>query len=96
METTKSFKKTVQRSEDCFVQFTEDELNDLNIKPGDKFSCKIEGDSVLLTRYATLEIDLSDLSREVLEFLIKESVDTDASVNDVIANILEKNLNVEQ
>jgi len=82
-------KKTVQRSEDCFVQFTEDELMELNIKAGDKFSCHVENESVVLKKFETLEIDLAEMPRDMLEMLIADSVEKDISVNEVICNILE-------
>ncbi len=83
-------KKTVQRSEECFVQFTEDELAQLNIKAGDKFSCEIDDGGILLKKYATLDLDISEWSRNVLEMLIAESVEQDVSVNEVICNIVSK------
>lgn len=85
-------RKTIQRSEDLFVQFTDEELAALNIKPGDKFSCKVQDDSVLLQKYSTIEIDLSEFSRETLEMLIADSVEKDISINEVIENILETHL----
>ena len=85
-------KKTVQRSEDCFVQFTDDELYQLGIKAGDKFSCSIENDSVVLKKFETIDIDLSEWPREVLEMIISQSVEEDISVNEVISNILERML----
>ena len=85
-------KKTVQRSEDCFVQFTNEELLQLNIKAGDKFSCSIENESVVLKKFATIDIDLSEWPREVLEMIISQSVEEDISVNEVISNILERML----
>ena len=85
-------KKTVQRSEDCFVQFTDEELLDLNIKAGDKFSCSIENESVVLKKFETIEIDMSEWSRDILEMLILKSIEEDISVNDVISNILEQML----
>ena len=85
-------KKTVQRSEDCFVQFTDEELLELNIKAGDKFSCSIENDSVVLKKFETIDIDLSEWSREILEMLISKSVEEDISINEVISNILEQML----
>lgn len=82
-------KKTVQRSEECFIQFTEDELCSLGIKPGDKFSFKInEDDSVSMEKFVSIEIDISEWSREVLEFLIDLSIKKDISVNEVINEIL--------
>ena len=85
-------KKTVQRSEDCFVQFTDEELLELNIKAGDKFSCSIENGSVVLKKFETIEIDMSEWPREVLEMIISQSVEEDISVNEVISNILERML----
>jgi hypothetical protein len=85
-------KKTVQRSEDCFVQFTDDELLELNIKAGDKFSCSIENDSVVLKKFETIEIDMHEWSRDILEMLISKSIEEDISVNEVISNILEQML----
>lgn len=82
-------KKTIQRSEDLFVQFTDEELSALNIKPGDKFSCEVRGDSVMLHKYGTIEIDLSEFSRETLEMLIADSVEKDISINEVIEQKLE-------
>ena len=84
--------KTLQRSEDCFIQFTEEELEQLNIKPGDKFTCEIKNGSLLLKKFETLEIDISEYSREALEMLIKESVEKDISVNEVITNILSEQI----
>ena len=85
-------KKTVQRSDDLFVQFTDEELSQLGIKQGDKFSCTVENGEIKLTKFATIDIDLSELNRELLEFLIIESCDKDISINEVISNFLEKQL----
>jgi bifunctional DNA-binding transcriptional regulator/antitoxin component of YhaV-PrlF toxin-antitoxin module len=85
-------KKTIQRSDDLFVQFTTEEMSALNIKPGDKFSWKAEGDSILLQKYGSIDLDLSELSRETLEMLITDSVNKDISVNEVIEQILEQHL----
>jgi hypothetical protein len=80
--------KTLQRSQDLFVQFTDEELSKLNIKPGDKFSCTVENDSITLNKYETIEIELSEFPRETLEHLIEQSIQKDISVNDVINEIL--------
>jgi len=85
-------KKTVQRSEDCFVQFTDEELKQLGIRAGDKFSCSIENDSVVLKKFETIDIDMSEWPRDILEMLISTSVEEDISINEVISNILERML----
>jgi hypothetical protein len=84
--------KKVQRSEDLYIQFTDEELKSLNIEPGDKFSWEIENESLVLKKFVSLDVDISEWSREVLEMLIVESVEKDVSVNDVICNILDKYL----
>jgi hypothetical protein len=85
-------KKTLEPTGDVCVKFTEDELAQLNIKQGDKFSIKETDEGVLLQRFDTVDINLSELDRELLEFLIQESCDKDISINEVISNLLEKGL----
>lgn len=85
-------KKTIEPTGDVCVKFTEDELAQLNIKQGDKFSIKETNDGILLEKFATVDIDLSEVEREILEFLIQESCDKDVSVNQVISDLLEKGL----
>jgi bifunctional DNA-binding transcriptional regulator/antitoxin component of YhaV-PrlF toxin-antitoxin module len=85
-------KKTVEPTGDVCVKFTENELTELNIKQGDKFSIKETGDGILLERFATVDINLSELNREILEFLIRESCDKDISINQVISDLLEKGI----
>ena len=84
-------KKTIQRSEDLFVQFTPEELKELNVKEGDKFSWHLTEDGgIALKKFETIDINLSDFNRDVLEFIIAESCEKDISVNEVISNILEQ------
>lgn len=84
-------KKTIQRSEDLFVQFTPEELKELNVKEGDKFSWHFTEDGgIALKKFETIDIDLGDFNRDVLEFIIAESCEKDISVNEVISNILEQ------
>jgi bifunctional DNA-binding transcriptional regulator/antitoxin component of YhaV-PrlF toxin-antitoxin module len=85
-------KKTVEPTGDVCVKFTEEELAQLNIKQGDKFSIKETSDGILLEKFATVDIDLNEVDREILEFLIQESCDKDLSINQVISDILEKGL----
>jgi hypothetical protein len=88
-------RKTVQRSEDLYVQFNDDEMKSLDIKPGDKFSWEIGSDSsITLKKFAEIDVDISVWSREVLEMLVTESIKEDLPVNDVIANILKEQLKI--
>ena len=81
--------KKAQRSEELYIQFTEQELEALNIKAGDKFSWEVEDNSVVLKKFVSLDVDISEWSREVLEMLIVESVQKDISINEVICDILD-------
>lgn len=82
--------KTVQSRPEYYIQFTEEELERMNIKEGDKFSYKIVDDGVILQKFATIDFDLSELSRDTLEFLISESCINDLTISEVITNILEQ------
>jgi hypothetical protein len=85
-------KKTVEPTGEVCVKFTEDELAQLNIKQGDKFSIKETSEGILLEKFATVDIDLNEVDRGILEFLIQESCDKDVSINQVISDLLEKGL----
>jgi hypothetical protein len=85
-------KKTVEPTGEMCVKFTEEELAQLNIKQGDKFSIKETDEGIVLQKFATVDINLSELDRELIEFLIQESCDKDVSVNQVISDLLEKGL----
>lgn len=83
-------KKTLEPTGEVCVKFTEEELEQLNIKQGDKFSIKETDEGILLQKFCTIDFDLSELSRNVLEFLIRESCEKDVSVNEIISNCIEK------
>jgi len=84
-------KKALQPTGDMMIAFTEDDLNQLNIKEGDKFDFKLQDDgSVKLEKYVDLELDMADWPREVLEMLVKRSCEQDVSVNEVLIEILKQ------
>ena len=80
----------VQASQDVFVQFTEEQMNKLGMNIGDKFSVEEKDGSILLTPFTKVDINLGELSREVLELIIHMSCEQDVSVNEVINNILKE------
>ena len=85
--------KTIQRSDELFVQFSEEEMSALGIKQGDKFSWEMSKDeSITLKKFVPIDIDISEWSREVLEMLVVESIEKDIPVNEVIVDILEHQL----
>jgi hypothetical protein len=86
-------KKVLQPTNDAYIQFTEEELQEIGAGPGTKFSVKHHDDgSIELRPYVKMEIEISEWPREVLEMLISDSCEKDISVNDVIADLLKKSL----
>ena len=90
--------KQVQSREDLFIQFTDEEIEELGLEKNQKLSMEIlENGSIKMTPFAKIDIDISEWRREVLENLIQESVEQDISVNEVISQTIEKYLkNYEQ
>jgi hypothetical protein len=77
--------KTIQTREEAYLEFTEEEINELGLKKGQKFTWVSQDDgSFLLKPHEKVEIDLAEYPREILEFLIKESIENDVSVNSII------------
>ena len=86
-------KKVLQPTNDCFIQFTEEELSSIGAGPGTKFEAKVHDDgSIELRPYVKVELDMEEWSREVLEMIVKESCEQDISANDVINNLLKESL----
>jgi bifunctional DNA-binding transcriptional regulator/antitoxin component of YhaV-PrlF toxin-antitoxin module len=81
-------KKELKRSEDLLLQFTEDEVEYFGLREGDKFSVSTDGESIILTPYAELEIDLDEFDKETLQGLIKLSFETGKNVEEVIEEVL--------
>jgi len=82
--------KTVLKKEEYYIQFTDEELTELNMEKGQKFTCDLEDGGLKLTPFAKIELEMGDWPKELLEFLIQESCEKDISVNDVICNVLEE------
>ena len=75
MKPPKSLVKTVQKKEDFFVEFTDEEMQQLGIAPGDKFEVEIgDANSIVLKKMVSVDINLDEFDKDVLVFLIEESV----------------------
>ncbi|MFA5234049.1 MAG: hypothetical protein WC390_06565 [Sulfurimonas sp.] len=87
--------KKLQTREEYFIQFTDEEMLDLGMEKGQKFTVKTLFDgSIKLVPFSEIEIDLNEFSREELISLLNESCETDLSVNEVISNRLKRNLDL--
>lgn len=88
----KTFTKKIEKTEDYYVQFSEEELASLGLNEGDKLSCEICENGVVLKKYESIELDLSEFSREILEFLIIESFNKNLPVEDIMEDIIVKSI----
>jgi hypothetical protein len=85
--------KTLEPTGDVCIKFTDEELSKLNLSSGEKLSVAANAaGELVLSKFSTIELDMSDWPRETLEFLLAESCARDISINQVIAELLEKAL----
>jgi hypothetical protein len=80
--------KTLKSKEEFYIDFSDEELAELDIQKGDKFSVKPTENGLFLEKYATLEIDLDAWSKEDLMNLIVRSMDNDQTIEETIEEIL--------
>jgi bifunctional DNA-binding transcriptional regulator/antitoxin component of YhaV-PrlF toxin-antitoxin module len=81
--------KKIEQFVEYGVKFTDEECEQLGITEGDKFSFEVSDDGVLMKKYESIDIDLSEFPREILEFLIKESCQKDITVSQVFENVFD-------
>jgi len=83
--------KTVQKTESFFIEFSDEELAQLNMKKGSKFDWEIQKDgSVKLVPWVSMDLDIEDWDKDLLLFLIKESLEKDLPINDIIVESIQK------
>ena len=86
-----TIQKTLTPSNDLCIKFTEDELLQLGVNPGDKFSVNLKDDgSVFLEKLVPLDIDLDEFDIETLKKLVAESIESDRPVGDIMREALSK------
>ena len=83
-------KKIVEPTGDLCVKFTDEELTQLGIKAGDKFSIKETDEGIVLQKFATIELDLEIFTKEQLIMFIQLSVEKDMTFEEVIEELLTK------
>ena len=84
--------KKVLEKKDLYIQFSEEEMQELGWEEGQKLSFKFDEKTkaITLEPFVKVEIEISEWPREILEFLVGESCDRDISVNEVINETLLK------
>jgi hypothetical protein len=82
-------KKQIKKKEEYFIDFTDEELKELKMQKGMKFSWNLNEDNTIsLIPYEKIDLDLNDFSKEILIFLIKYSVDEDLTIEEAFEKIL--------
>ena len=84
--------KTLQKKEDFFIQFTDEEMEELGMKKNSKFTVKMcdNGKSFMLIPFEEIQLDLSEYSKEDLINLIYSSNAKDQTVEEFIVDTLEE------
>jgi hypothetical protein len=84
--------KKVQEKKELYIQFSEEEMQELGWEEGQKLSFKFDEETkaITLEPFAKMELEIETWPRELLLFLIQESCEKDVSVNEVISNTLEE------
>jgi hypothetical protein len=85
--------KTILSKTDLYIQFTEDELDELNLEAGQNYDCELTEDGILLKPWKQVDLgDITQFPREVLEMLVTKSLEEGKTVNNVIVDILKSAL----
>jgi bifunctional DNA-binding transcriptional regulator/antitoxin component of YhaV-PrlF toxin-antitoxin module len=87
--------KKVQEKKELFLQFSEEEMQEMGWEEGQKISLDLDEDTgaITLKPFVKMEIDIGEWPRETLEFLVGESCDRDVSVNEIINEVLLDSIN---
>jgi hypothetical protein len=88
--------KKVQEKKELYIQFSEEEMQELGWEEGQKLSFKFDEETkaITLEPFVKVELEMETWPRELLLFLIQESCEKDVSVNEVISNTLEQSLKI--
>jgi hypothetical protein len=86
--------KKVQEKKDLFIQFSEEEIQELGWEENQKLSIKVDEETGAITikPWVKMEIEMDNWPKELMLFLIQESCEKDISINEVITNVLEESL----
>ena len=84
--------KTIQKREEYFIDFTDQEKKELGWKDNQKFDWVLLDDgSVQLKPWVSMDLgEISEFPREVLEILVLESIEKDITINQVVNDILKE------
>jgi len=86
--------KKIEKREEYFISFSDEEAAQLNFKLNQKFDfVPHEDGSIELKPWTTVDLgDISEFPREVLELFVLQSLEQDIPVNQVVNNLLKESL----
>lgn len=87
-----SIYKKIQEERVSVIKFTEEEVEELGLRPDWNYTISEDNGKIVLTPFAEVEIDFDQYTKEQLIWLIEKSVEKDISMNEVVAEILEESL----
>jgi hypothetical protein len=87
--------KKVLEKKDLYIQFSEEELQEMGWEEGQKLSLKFDEDTkaITLEPFVKMELDITEWPVEILQFLVGESCERDLSVNEIINEVLTNYIN---
>ena len=89
--------KTVKEKRDLYIDFSEEEIQEMGWKDNQKVSLKVHDDgSILVEPYKTIELDIDSWDPSVFKMLVVTSMEQDKTVNDVIVDLITKSLGLDQ
>jgi hypothetical protein len=87
--------KIVQEKKDLYIQFSEEEIQELGWEEGQKLSFKFDEETkaITLEPFVKMELDITEWPVEILQFLVGESCERDVPVNEIINEVLTSYIN---
>ena len=84
-----TLEKELQVREEAYLEFSDEEMSQLGLKKGDKFTWELQADGgVFLRKWKKVEIDFSEFSKEELMALVVHSVENNCTVSESLNSIL--------
>ncbi len=89
--------KTVKEKKDLYIEFTEEEIAELGWEDNQKLSITVNEDkSISIKPWVKVDIDVSGWPSELYEMLVEMSLEQDKTVNQIIVDLIEKNLKIKE
>ena len=82
--------KTVKEKRDLYIEFSEEELQELGWKENQKLSLDVDGKNIFIKPWVNVEIDTANWPKEIYQMLVNMSLEQDKTVNEIIVDLITK------